>query len=571
MRALIVDGYTDEPAGLGVPPYIDVYPRYVAGAIWASAPGAEVKYVTVDFARLHLDYVMEYASKCDLVLFLTGVVVPGKYLGGEPLRLEELIRWSSTIEGPVKVLGGPVARFGYGVSGGRVAVPPERFKAYFDVVASGDVEIVVYNLIKEGLRVEMVDPREKREGYRLVDLFAVKGARIVEQHPNLGWNLIAEIETFRGCPRWITGGCSFCIEPKYGAVEFRSPEAVAREVEALYAYGVRHFRLGRQPDILSFMAEGVNEIEFPSPRPEKLRDLFRGVRSAAPELKMLHIDNVNPGTLAHHKEEGKEALKVIVEYHTPGDVAALGVESADPRVVKVNNLKASPEEALEAVRIINEVGGRRGWNGMPELLPGINFVFGLRGETKETYQRNLDFLNQVMREGLMVRRVNIRQVLALPGTPMWWFGNRVMRKHKRLFRVFKRKVREEFDRPMLRHIVPRGNSLRELYVEAHEGKYSLARQVGSYPILVYVSESLPLKTKLDVVVVNHGYRSVKGIPYPLDVNSASKETLSLVPGIKRSAVNELLTKRPIKSPEMIESIVGPVAAKYLTVSNLAKG
>jgi len=35
-RILIVDGYNDEPGGLGVPPYIDVYPRYIAGAAWAA-------------------------------------------------------------------------------------------------------------------------------------------------------------------------------------------------------------------------------------------------------------------------------------------------------------------------------------------------------------------------------------------------------------------------------------------------------------------------------------------------------------------------------------------------------
>ncbi|MEM0345035.1 MAG: radical SAM protein [Thermofilaceae archaeon] len=565
MRALIIDGYTDEPAGLGVPPYIDVYPRYVAGAIWAASPGAEVRYVTVDFARANLSRVMEYASRCDLVVFITGVVVPGKYLGGEPIRLEELVRWSSMIEGAVRVLGGPVARFGYGAAGGRVAVPPERFKAYFDLVVSGDVEVVVYNLVKEGLRVEAVDPRERREGYALVDEFAVKGARIVEQHPNIGWNLIAELETFRGCPRWVAGGCSFCIEPRYGAVEFREPEAVAREVEALHAYGVRHFRLGRQPDILAYMGKGVNEVEFPEPRPEKLEELFRSVRRAAPGLRVLHIDNVNPGTIAHHREKAREALKVIVEYHTPGDVAALGVESADPKVVKANNLKAMPEDSLEAVRVINEVGARRGWNGMPELLPGINFVLGLRGETRETYERNLEFLRRILEEGLLVRRVNIRQVLALPGTPMWTVGSRIVRAHKRLFKSFKRRVREEFDNPMLSRVVPRGTILRELYVEAHEGKYSLARQVGSYPILVYIPERIPTAAKLDVTVVQHGYRSVKGIPYPLDVNRASRESLLLVPGITRSAVAEILAKRPV-SRELLERIAGSEAAKFLTAS-----
>jgi radical SAM superfamily enzyme with C-terminal helix-hairpin-helix motif len=565
MRALIIDCYTDEPAGLGVPPYIDVYPRYTAGAVWEAESTAEVRYVTVDFVRANFDRVMEYAARCDLVVFVGGVVVPGKYLGGEPIKLEELMRWPALMEKPVKVLGGPLARFGYGVAGGRVAVHPKEFEKHFDLVARRDVEVVVYELVKEGLRVEAVDPNVVRESYELVDRFAVKGARIVEQHPNMGWNLIAEIETFRGCPRWVVGGCSFCIEPRYGCVVFREPEVIAKEVETLYAFGVRNFRLGRQPDILAYMARGVNEVEFPEPNPEALRRLFRGVRGAAPGLEVLHIDNVNPGTIAHHEGKAREALKVIVEYHTPGDVAALGIESADPRVVKLNNLKAGPEESLKAIRVINEVGARRGWNGMPELLPGINFVLGLLGETRETYELNFQFLKRVLEEGLLARRVNIRQVLALPGTRMWSVGDSIASEHAKYFRAFKRRVRREFDKPMLMRIVPRGTVLRGLYIEAHEGKYSLARQPGSYPLLVYVPERLGVRTKLDVVVVQHGYRSVKGIPHPLDVNTASRESLSLVPGMPKSAVARILLKRPFSSLKELEKVVGPEAAKYLAV------
>jgi len=36
VRVVIVDGYTDEPAGLGVPPYLDVYARYAAGAAFTA-------------------------------------------------------------------------------------------------------------------------------------------------------------------------------------------------------------------------------------------------------------------------------------------------------------------------------------------------------------------------------------------------------------------------------------------------------------------------------------------------------------------------------------------------------
>ncbi len=570
MRVVILDGYTDEPAGLGVPPYIDVYPRYVAGAVWTIKHSAEVIYFTVDDVRKNFEAFIKTASRADLVVFIAGVVVPGKYLGGVPITLEELVRWPVLSDKPIKVLGGPAARFGFGIEGGMLAKPPEFFEAYFDVVARGDLEVIVADLLRENLRVERVDPYRRRRDYSEIAEYAVRGARVVTQHPNFRKNLIAEIETFRGCPRWVTGGCSFCIEPKYGAVVFRDVDDILREVEALYNAGVRCFRLGRQPDILAYMAKGTNEVEFPEPNPEALRKLFAGIRRVAPDLETLHIDNVNPGTIAHHPQKAREALKVIVEYHTPGDVAAMGVESADSDVVKANNLKAYPEESLEAIRIVNEVGSRRGYNGLPELLPGINFVIGLMGETAKTFERNLEFLRRILEEGLLVRRVNIRQVLPLPGTRMWSVGVRFVRKHKRLFRKFKDTVRREFDHVMLKRIVPQGTVMRGLYVEAYEGKHSLARQPASYPLLVYLPLRLPMWTKLDVVIIDHGYRSVTGLPYPLNVNTAPRHALRLVPGISEAKVAALLAARPLRRREDLVKIVGAETARYLSLDGVPR-
>lgn len=134
-------------------------------------------------------------------------------------------------------------------------------------------------------------------------------------------------------------------------------------------------------------------------------------------METLHIDNVNPGTIYHWPRESIEVTKILMKYHTPGDVAAMGVETADPRVVKLNNLKVMPDEAYFAIRTISELGRARGWNGMPELLPGINFVIGLPGETRETFRLNIEFLKRLLNDDVWVRRVNIRQVLVLQPTP----------------------------------------------------------------------------------------------------------------------------------------------------------
>ena len=195
------------------------------------------------------------------------------------------------------------------------------------------------------------------------------------------------------------------------------------------------------------------EQSVPQPNPAALERLFHGIRTAAPDLKTLHIDNANPGVIARYPEESRRIAKSIIKYHTPGDVAAFGVESVDPVVIKKNNLKASAEEAFDAVSLLNEVGSKRGTNGLPELLPGLNF--GLDGETKKTFALDYEFLKKIYDNNLLLRRINLRQVIPIPGTKMYEIGAKNIRKHKSEFQHFKRKVRETIERPMLQRLLHR--------------------------------------------------------------------------------------------------------------------
>jgi len=140
------------------------------------------------------------------------------------------------------------------------------------------------------------------------------------------------------------------------------------------------------------------------------------------------MDNANPVTLSKYPDESRHIAEIIVKYHTSGDVAALGMESADPDVISANDLKATPDEVFEAIKLLNEAGARPGASGLPELLPGINFVHGLKGETKKTFELNFEFLKKVLDNGLMVRRVNIRQVMTFAGTAMQGHDEMVRKK-----------------------------------------------------------------------------------------------------------------------------------------------
>jgi radical SAM superfamily enzyme with C-terminal helix-hairpin-helix motif len=324
---------------------------------------------------------------------------------------------------------------------------------------------------------------------------------------------------------------------------------IASEVAALAVNGARHFRLGRQPDLLSY---GVTGGEFPMPDPGRIRELFSEVRRAAPELLTLHIDNVNPGTIAHHEEASREALRAIVEGHTPGDVAAFGMETADPVVVAANNLKATPGEVMEAIRVVNEEGGMRR-EGIPELLPGLNFIIGLAGETEETFRLNGEFLSGVLSEGLLVRRVNIRRLMAFPGTRA--YHENTLGRHDRLFRGFKDQVRRSFDRPMISRVFPLGTILRHLIIEV-TGQPSFGRQMGSYPVLVGIPLPLPVRTVLDAVVVDWGMRSITALPYPVDVNRLPSRALGWLPGIGKRRAAALAAARPFTDRAAWRALAG---------------
>src|SRR5207253_2688473 len=53
------------------------------------------------------------------------------------------------------------------------------------------------------------------------DRWAYLGAEVIRAHPDFPEPLTVELDTSKGCVRYINKGCSFCIEPMYGKPKFR--------------------------------------------------------------------------------------------------------------------------------------------------------------------------------------------------------------------------------------------------------------------------------------------------------------------------------------------------------------
>lgn len=575
MIVAIVDGYTDEPAGLGVPPYLGIYPRYAYGAIKKARMNATVFYLTIDDLRAtftgergiatrnktpNFPKTEEILKKSDVIVYIGGLHTPGKYLSAVPSQIEEVATFLKRFNG-TKILGGPAFMGSAHMGGSRITSRElQMAHSIFDHVVYGDLEAFLFDYLTNP---NEADPLRFRNYEELRD-YAILGSEVVEQFPGYPDKLIVEIETQRGCPKSMgIGGCSFCTEPvRYRMVEDRAIDDVVAEVKSLYEKGVKHFRIGRQSCIFSYMAKPNGRV--PIPNPDALEKLFKGIRTVAPAIKTLHVDNANPAVIANYPDESARIAKTLVKYGTPGNVVAFGLESADPKVAKLNNLNATAEETYEAVKLLNEIGGKKGPNGLPWLLPGINIIFGLPGETKKSYEITFQFLKRLLDDGLMVRRINIRQVVVFPGTPLWNMKNKVKtEKHKKLIHHYKYKIRHEIDLPMLKRVVPVGTVLRDVLAEVHDKGISFGRQLGSYPLIVGIPKKVELGRFYDVLIVDHGFRSITGIPIPININTEQPKVLQMLPGIGKRTATKVLSHRPFSSKEEFFQVIGEEKRKLL--------
>ena len=321
---------------------------------------------------------------------------------GTPISLKEtqnLIR--SLPHGTPALFGGWAIRAGNSRAGRRCD------RTCF--LAVQDTDATLHHFLEQG---EWKHQRRTAEQWTA---WAQAGAasRAVSDHPDLGSQnkpgpLTYEVEVYQGCVRYKRG-CKFCIEPKKGVPIWRTPEDIIQEVRIAHDAGVHHVRLGGMTDTYTYMADGVRELEYPVPNPEPIAKLLHGLREDE-RLGILHTDNGNPSIIAENLEPSEEITKTLVETLSDGAVLSFGLESADPSVHEANWLNCDPAQLKTAIRLINKHGSVRGERGLPKLLPGLNFIAGLNGETEATYGMNMDLLRGIRSEGLLLRRINIRQV-----------------------------------------------------------------------------------------------------------------------------------------------------------------
>ena len=89
---LVLDGYEDEPAAFGVPPYVGFHIRYLCGVL--EKCNIAYEYLTIDqwrdLVRTHgEEWARSRLASIEGLACIAGAVVPGRYLRGTPLSLKE--------------------------------------------------------------------------------------------------------------------------------------------------------------------------------------------------------------------------------------------------------------------------------------------------------------------------------------------------------------------------------------------------------------------------------------------------------------------------------------------------
>ena len=546
---LVLDGYEDEPAAFGVPPYVGFHIRYLCGVL--EQHNIEYQYMTIDQWR---ELVREQGesgieslmTSLDGFACIAGAVVPGKYLRGTPISIREM---KDVVRGlPSEI---PAILGGWAIRGWRQQGWNPLRKNLF--LAVQDTDATLDNYLTSGAWKHM--RRDAGQWTRWAHLGAQSKA--VKFHPDLGDDtnpgpLTYEVEVYQGCVRYKRG-CKFCIEPKKGVPVWRTPEDIIQEVKLAHDLGVKHVRLGGMTDTYTYMAEGVKELEYPIPNPEPIAKLLHGLREDE-RLEILHTDNGNPSIIAENLEPSEEITKTLVETLSDGAVLSFGLESADTAVHEANWLNCDSAQLKTAIRLINKYGATRGPRGLPKLLPGLNFIAGLNGETKQTYHKNFALLQELRNENLLLRRINIRQVE----------GEGFQEIPQQEFSDFKQQVRNEIDKPLLEQLFPLGQILRSVHWESHGGRTRLpahlgpqhtdqgcygkagitfGRQIGAYPILIGTEYLIPLESSSDILVTGHGARSITGMEIGLDHDKITEKQLSAIPGIGSKTAWKLISQR----------------------------
>ncbi len=267
---------------------------------------------------------------------------------------------------------------------------PEETLEYFDYVVLGEGEETLPELVK--IIQKGGDP-EKVKGIAYRDSGTGKVV-ITPKRPYADLDIYpcfdpeklrAPIEISRGCP-W---GCRYCQTPRLFGREVRH-----RSIDSILK-NARHYNDLRfiASNAFAYGSDGIH------PRFDKVEKLLSALYEL-PDKKIFFgtfPSEVRPEFVTDESAE-------LVRKYCANDSLSLGAQSGSDRILKEIQRGHTVEDSISAVECCLE----------HEIVPAVDFIFGLPTETEEDQEKSLDLVRWICRKGGTVRA---HYLTPLPGTP----------------------------------------------------------------------------------------------------------------------------------------------------------
>jgi B12-binding domain/radical SAM domain protein len=267
---------------------------------------------------------------------------------------------------------------------------PEETLEHFDYVVIGEGEETLPELVK--VLKKGRDPGEvKGIAYKNPDTGRIT---ITPERPHVNLDMYpcfdpkklrAPIEISRGCP-W---GCKYCQTPRLFGKEIRH-----RSIDSI-------LRNAQHYDDLRFIAS--NAFAYGSdgihPRFDKVGKLLSALHEL-PDKKIFF--GTFPSEVRPEFVTGESAE--LVRKYCANDSLSLGAQSGSDRILKEIRRGHTVADSISAVECCLE----------HEIIPAVDFIFGLPTETEEDQEKSLDLVRWICKKGGTVRA---HYMTPLPGTP----------------------------------------------------------------------------------------------------------------------------------------------------------
>jgi B12-binding domain/radical SAM domain protein len=267
---------------------------------------------------------------------------------------------------------------------------PDETLEYFDYVVLGEGEEALPELVK--VLKEGGDPRKvwgiayRDSGTGKIVTTPKRPYVNLDTYPCFDpKKLRSPIEISRGCP-W---GCKYCQTPRLFGREIRH-----RSVDSILK-NAGHYNDLRfiASNAFAYGSDGIH------PRFDKVEKLLSALH-ALPDKKIFFgtfPSEVRPEFVTEESAE-------LVKKYCANDSLSLGAQSGSDRILKEIRRGHTVEDTISAVECCLE----------HEIVPAVDFIFGLPTETEEDQEKSLDLVCWICSKSGTVRA---HYMTPLPGTP----------------------------------------------------------------------------------------------------------------------------------------------------------